>query len=131
MKLNMADITNHKNNWAGRLQIQLAPISSEFFSLPYKFETTAKNFVFDWINGFIVFILNSSVLTWWKFQMNLNSIIFIIDNFVHSTAQALFDDSHNISINLTPIIGIDNLRILPWNEFYWFGENLSICWFFY
>ena len=57
------------------------------------------------------------------------SIILMIDYFVFSTAQALLNDSHNISINWALIN--DWLRILPWNAFYWFGENLSICWFFF
>ena len=88
MKLTMADITNHKNNWAGRLQIQLA-LSSEFFSFPYKFETTAK----------ILFLIRLSFLylTWWEFQVKiLNSIILMIDYFVLSTAEALNGDLQNI-----------------------------------
>ena len=82
MKLTMADTTSPKNNWAGRLQIQLALISSEFFSFPYKFETTAE---IKFLIEFMFFLY----LTWWKFQMKF----LIIDDFVFYTTQALYGDS--------------------------------------
>ena len=87
MKLTMVDITSHLNNWDGRLQIQLAPlISAEFFSFPYKFETTAEIRIFCLHTVILIF-------TWLKFQMLI--LISIIYYFESTTAQALFNDSLN------------------------------------